>query len=130
VTARAQASKRKTSAELAAIRALIAEAVPSEEWLPILRRLAQSNNPRLIELLMKYRFGLPVAPASSDPVRAGRYDTLRMHLRADAENLVRISLPGVDGDDGLEAASGTADAVSPKRGGRAAVRRGGGRRQK
>ena len=115
MTERMPAAKRKSRAELAAIRALIEEAVPSEDWLPILRQLAKSDNPKVIELLLKYRFGLPGTPAD---------------LRANADELVHIWLPPIDGTEQLEVTQGTADAVSRKQGGRAAVRRSGGRGQK
>jgi hypothetical protein len=45
------------------IRGLLDRALGDEEWLKIFRRLARSKNIRASELLLKYRFGLPLAKA-------------------------------------------------------------------
>ena len=60
------------------VRALIDRALDDDAWLAVFQRMAGSDNPKLLELLLRYRWGGPDAPSEQD---------------AETQPLVRINLP-------------------------------------
>ena len=58
---------RKSNNELAACRALIDQAVSEKEWIAIFKRMAASEDARMLLGLMHQRFGLPTQLIGGDP---------------------------------------------------------------
>ena len=87
-------------------RALIDEAIPPQRWLEIFERLAQSNSPKAIELLLHYRFGQPAAAPDKRDAADARFVIVLPPIEGG---------PADYGTNSLAAAPGAAGAIPPER---------------